>query len=63
VLELAIKNAKSTEPAAIRDSLEKVKGYHGTAGEFNFSPDDHSGLTEEGFVMVKIVKGEWEMQK
>jgi branched-chain amino acid transport system substrate-binding protein len=63
ILELAITHAKSAEPAAIRDALEKVKGYQGTAGEFNFSPEDHAGLTEEGFVMVKIVKGEWEMQK
>jgi branched-chain amino acid transport system substrate-binding protein len=63
VLAQAIRNAKSAEPAAIRDALEKIKGYHGTAGEFNFSTDDHSGLTEEGFVMVKIVKGDWEMQK
>jgi len=63
VLELAMKNGKSAEPSAIRDALEKIKGYQGTAGEFNFSPDDHSGLTEEGFVMVKIVKGDWEMQK
>jgi branched-chain amino acid transport system substrate-binding protein len=63
VLELAMKNAKSAEPAAIRDALEKIKGYQGTAGEFNFSADDHAGLTEDAFVMVKIVKGDWEMQK
>jgi branched-chain amino acid transport system substrate-binding protein len=63
VLAQAIRNAKSAEPAAIRDALEKIKGHQGTAGEFNFSADDHSGLTEEGFVMVKIVKGDWEMQK
>jgi branched-chain amino acid transport system substrate-binding protein len=63
VLAQAIRNAKSAEPAAIRDALDKLKGYQGTAGEFNFSADDHSGLTEEGFVMVKIVKGDWEMQK
>ncbi len=63
VLEIAIKAAKSAEPAAIRDALEKVRGYQGTAGEFNFSADDHAGLTEDGFVMVKIVKGDWEMQK
>jgi branched-chain amino acid transport system substrate-binding protein len=63
VLVQAIRNAKSAEPAAIRDALEKIRGYQGTAGEFNFSDKDHSGLTEDGFVMVKIVKGDWEMQK
>ena len=57
----AIRNAKSAEPAAIRDALEKIRGFYGTAGEFNFSPQDHNGLTEEAFVMVRITKGDWEM--
>jgi branched-chain amino acid transport system substrate-binding protein len=57
----AIRNAKSAEPATIRDALEKVRGFYGTAGEFNFSAEDHSGLTEDAFVMIRITKGEWEM--
>ncbi|TAL17477.1 ABC transporter substrate-binding protein [bacterium] len=59
----AIKLANSTEPAAIRDALEKVKKFYGTAGEFNLSPEDHNGLNEDAFVMVKIVGGNWQMQK
>jgi len=59
----AIRNAKSAEPAAIRDALEKIKAFQGTAGEFNFSDKEHNGLTEEAFVMVKILKGNWEMLK
>ena len=61
LLGQAIKNAKSAEPTAVRDALEKVRGFYGTAGEFNFSADDHSGLTEEAFAMVRITKGDWEM--
>jgi branched-chain amino acid transport system substrate-binding protein len=57
----AIRNAKSAEPAAIRDAVEKVRGFYGTGGEFNFSAEDHSGLTEDAFVMIRITKGEWEM--
>jgi len=57
----AIRSAKSPEPAAIRDALEKIRGFYGTGGEFNFSADDHSGLTENAFVMIGIRKGEWEM--
>ena len=57
----AIQNAKSAEPAAIRDALEKIRGFQGTAGTFTYSPEDHSGLTEEAFVMVRVTKGEWEM--
>jgi branched-chain amino acid transport system substrate-binding protein len=59
----AMRNAKSADPAAIRDALEKIKGYHATTGEFNFSEKDHNGLTEEAFVMVRISKGDWEMLK
>ena len=59
----AIRDAKSTNPSAIRDALEKIKGLQGTAGEFNFSEKDHNGLTEEAFVMVKIHNGDWEMFK
>jgi branched-chain amino acid transport system substrate-binding protein len=59
----AIKIANSAEPDAIRDALEKVKGFWGTAGEFNFSAEDHNGLTEEAFVMVRISKGSWEILK
>jgi branched-chain amino acid transport system substrate-binding protein len=59
----AIRSAKSAEPAAIRDALEKVRGFYGTGGGFNFSAADHSGLTEDAFAMVRIVKGEWEMMR
>jgi len=61
LLAQAIRNANSAEPAAIRDALEKVRRFYGTAGEFNFSAEDHSGLTEDAFVMVRITKGDWEM--
>jgi branched-chain amino acid transport system substrate-binding protein len=63
VLARAIRDARSAEPAAIRDALERVRGFYGTAGEFNFSPEDHTGLTEEAFVMVRVSKGSWEMLK
>ncbi len=59
----AIRNGKSAEPAAIRDNLEKIRKFWATTGEFNFSPEEHNGLTDEAFVMVRIVKGDWEMLK
>ena len=59
----AIRSAKSPEPAAIRDALEKVRGFYGTGGGFNFSTEDHSGLTEDAFAMIRITKGEWEMRR
>jgi branched-chain amino acid transport system substrate-binding protein len=57
------KRGRSAEPAAIRDALEATRGFWGTTGEYNFSAEDHNGLTEEAFVMVRITKGDWEMQR
>ncbi|MGQ9626731.1 MAG: ABC transporter substrate-binding protein [Anaerolineae bacterium] len=48
-----------TDKEAIRDALENTTGFVGTGGIFNFSPEDHNGLTKDAFVMVKIVNGEW----
>ena len=59
----AIRSAKSAEPAAMRDALEKIRGFYGTGGGFNFSAEDHSGLTEDAFAMIRITKGEWEMRR
>ncbi len=63
LIELAIRNGKSAEPEAIRDHIEKIRGLWGAGGEFNLSPADHSGLTEDSMVMVKIVKGDWDLIK
>jgi branched-chain amino acid transport system substrate-binding protein len=41
--------------------VEKIRGFYGTAGGFTFSADDHSGLTEDAFSMIRITKGDWEM--
>jgi branched-chain amino acid transport system substrate-binding protein len=43
----------------IRDNIEKLTGYLGVSGTFNFSPKDHNGLGEDAFVMVRIQKGTW----
>jgi branched-chain amino acid transport system substrate-binding protein len=61
LLEAAILKAKSSKPEAIRKALEQTKGFWGIGGQFTFSPTDHAGLTEDSMVMVKIVKGEWEL--
>ncbi len=57
----AIQDAKSAQPAAIRDALEKIRGFWATDGQFNFSPQDHNGLTEDAFVMVRITNGNWQL--
>ncbi|EKV31640.1 Branched-chain amino acid ABC transporter, amino acid-binding protein [Caenispirillum salinarum AK4] len=55
----AMKTAGSSEPQAVRDALENTKGYMGTAGEVNFSENDHLGLTPDAFRMLEIRNGDW----
>ncbi len=47
----------------IRDNLEATKGYVGATGEFNFTPQDHNGLSPDAFVMVEIKNGTWTLLK
>jgi len=46
---------------SIRDEIEKVQGFYGTGGIFNYSEEDHNGLTKDGFVMVEIKNGSWSL--
>lgn len=43
----------------IREGLENVKGYVGTAGIFNMSEKDHCGLTKEAFEMLTVKDGKF----
>jgi len=51
------------DKAKIRDEIENTKNFVGTGGVFNFSADDHNGLTKQGVIMVKIVDGKWTLLK
>lgn len=57
-LHLVVDALKAVGPdkAKIRDYIENKKGFVGTAGVFNFSPQDHCGLDKTAFVMY-VVKG------
>ena len=59
ILKAAIERAGSTEPVAIRDQIEATTGFVGTAGEVNYSAEDHLGLTLDAFEMLEIREGEW----
>jgi branched-chain amino acid transport system substrate-binding protein len=47
----------------IRDALENTKGFVGITGVFNFSPNDHNGLTKSSFALVTIKNGKWALVK
>ncbi|WP_418160767.1 ABC transporter substrate-binding protein [Benzoatithermus flavus] len=59
ILKSAIERAGSTEPGAIRDAIEATKGFVGTAGVFNMTPEDHMGLDLSAFRMLEIKNGDW----
>lgn len=59
VLTEAIKKAKSVETDRVREALENLKGVVGTAGIFNFSPEDHNGLTIDAFEMQTVKDGKF----
>ena len=59
----AIKSAKSTDKAKVRDAVEQTKGFIGTGGIVNMSPTDHMGLDLSAFRMLEIHKGTWTLAK
>ena len=59
----AMKNAGSTDKAKVRDALERIHGFMGIDGEFNFSPTDHMGLSLAAFLMLEIKNGDWTLVK
>jgi branched-chain amino acid transport system substrate-binding protein len=59
----AIKRAKSTDKAKVRDALEATKGYVGTGGIVTMSAKDHMGLDLTAFRMLEVQKGNWTLVK
>ena len=55
----AIERAKGTDKAKVRDEIEKTKGFVGTAGVFNMTPEDHMGLSVDAFKLLEVRKGNW----
>lgn len=49
--------------AAIRDQLEKTRGFAGIGGSFNYSAQDHAGLGKDAFVLVEIKNKDWVIVK
>jgi branched-chain amino acid transport system substrate-binding protein len=55
----AMKKAKSTDKAKVRDAIESTHGYMGTAGLVNMSPTDHMGMDQSAFRMLEVKGGNW----
>ncbi len=63
---MLIKNAVekgADSPQSIRDNLEKTRGFAGIGGTFNYSPQDHAGLSKDAFVLVEVKNKDWVVVK
>ena len=63
ILANAIVSAGSTDPAKVREAVEKTTGLIGTAGTFNYSATDHGGLSTEAFTMLTVQDGKFVILK
>jgi branched-chain amino acid transport system substrate-binding protein len=59
VLTTAIKKAGSADSEKVRSAIENLKGLVGTDGIFNFSPEDHNGLSPDAFEMLTVKDGKF----
>lgn len=48
-----------TNREKVRDAIENIKGFVGTAGVFNFSPTDHNGLGLDSVTMLTVKGGDF----
>jgi branched-chain amino acid transport system substrate-binding protein len=45
----------------VRSAIETTVGLVGTAGIFNFSAEDHNGISLEGFEMLTVKDGKFDL--
>jgi branched-chain amino acid transport system substrate-binding protein len=63
ILAEAIKRAGSTDKDKVRQAIENLRGFAGTAGIFNFSAADHNGLDMSSFEMLTVKNGKFVVLK
>jgi branched-chain amino acid transport system substrate-binding protein len=59
----ALKQAGTTDRDKVRDAIENLHGLVGTAGIFNFSATDHTGLDLNAFEMLTVKNGKFTIYK
>jgi branched-chain amino acid transport system substrate-binding protein len=59
----ALKKCRQLDRAQLRDAIEGLHGLVGTAGVFNFSATDHTGLDLNAFEMLTVKNGRFTLYK
>lgn len=60
LIRIALEQGATTR-GAIRDQVEKSSNVAGIGGVFNFSAQDHAGLSKDAFVLVRVKGGDWQL--
>ncbi len=63
ILTEGLKKAGQADRAKVREAIENLKGLVGTAGIFNFSATDHTGLGLDAFEMLTVKNGKFTSYK
>jgi branched-chain amino acid transport system substrate-binding protein len=58
-IERTIDRGGKVTPEAIRDEIEKTKGFIGINGIFTMSPKDHLGLDSSAFIIAVVKNSDW----
>lgn len=58
-----LKQAGAPDREKVRDAIENLKGFVGTAGVFNYSAADHTGLDLNAFEMLTVKNGQFTLYK
>jgi branched-chain amino acid transport system substrate-binding protein len=59
VIVEALKKAGAPDREKVRQAIEGIQGLVGTAGVFNFSATDHTGLSMDAFEMITVKNGKF----
>lgn len=57
ILVAALEEVGEADKYAVREAIENMKGFVGTGGIFNFSPEDHNGLVLDAFEIQTVKNG------
>ena len=58
-----LRKAEQADREKVRDAIENLKGFVGTAGVFNYSATDHTGLDLDAFEMLTVRDGRFALYK
>jgi len=62
VIAKAVETAKSFAGPAVRDAVEKIGPMQGSFAKFNFSPEQHVGITENPYVIGVVRDGQFQVK-